>query len=94
MSTSTVGRTRGRKIASAAAFVVGTALALSGCASTSVGTTSSSATSVFKQTTQNDSAPITVWADSTRLPVVQKYQKENPGVKMNIVTYEDRKSVV
>ena len=88
MSTSTVGYTRGRKIASAAAFVVGTALALSGCASTSVGTTSSSATSVFKQATQNDSAPITVWADSTRLPDVQKYQKENPGVKMNIVTYD------
>jgi ABC-type glycerol-3-phosphate transport system substrate-binding protein len=88
MSTSTVGRTRGRTIASAAAFVVGTALALSGCASTSVGTTSNSATSVFKQATQNDSAPITVWADSTRLPDVQKYQKENPSVKMNIVTYD------
>jgi ABC-type glycerol-3-phosphate transport system substrate-binding protein len=88
MSISTVGRTRGRTIASAAAFVVGTALALSGCASTSVGTTSSSATSVFKQATQNDSAQITVWTDSTRLPDVQKYQKENPTIKMNIVTYD------
>ena len=88
MSTSTVGRTRVRTIASAAAFVVGTALALSGCASTSVGTTGGTATSVFKQATQNDSAPITVWTDSTRLPDVQKYQKENPNVKMNIVTYD------
>ena len=73
------------------AFALGTALAaaalvISGCAST--GTTDSSAPSVFKQATQNDSAPITVWTDSTRLPDVQKYQKEHPDVKMNIVTYD------
>jgi ABC-type glycerol-3-phosphate transport system substrate-binding protein len=48
----------------------------------------SSAPSAFKQAAQDDSAPITVWADSTRLPDVQKYQKEHPNVKMNIVTYD------
>lgn len=87
MSIGNAGRSRGRTIA-AAVFVVGAAVALSGCASTSVGTTSGASTSVFKQAAQNDSAAITVWTDSTRLPDVQKYQKENPNVKMNIVTYD------
>ena len=79
-----------RRRTSAAAAFVAAAVALSGCASTSVGTTSgdSSSAAAFKQATQNDSAPITVWTDSTRLPDVQKYQKENPNVKMNIVTYD------
>jgi ABC-type glycerol-3-phosphate transport system substrate-binding protein len=78
---------RGRLPVGAAALVVGASLALAGCAST--GTTDSSTTaSVFKEAAQNDSAPITVWTDSTRLPDVQKYQKEHPNVKMNIVTYD------
>jgi ABC-type glycerol-3-phosphate transport system substrate-binding protein len=29
-----------------------------------------------------------VWADSTRLPSVQAYQKSHPDVKMKIVTYD------
>ena len=74
-------------------FALGSALAaaalvVSGCASTGTVGAGASAPSVFKQATQNDSAPITVWTDSTRLADVQKYQKENPGVKMNIVTYD------
>jgi ABC-type glycerol-3-phosphate transport system substrate-binding protein len=80
-------RMRGRLPVGAAALVVGASLALAGCAST--GTTDSSTTaSAFKEAAQNDSAPITVWTDSTRLPDVQKYQKEHPNVKMNIVTYD------
>lgn len=79
---------RSRTLAAAAALVVGAAVALSGCASTGTGSADSSAPSVFKPVTQDDSAPITVWADSTRLPDVQKYQKEHPNVKMNIVTYD------
>lgn len=31
---------------------------------------------------------LTVWVDSTRLPAAQLYQKENPSVKMDIVTYD------
>jgi ABC-type glycerol-3-phosphate transport system substrate-binding protein len=31
---------------------------------------------------------LTVWVDSTRLAAAQLYQKQNPGVKMNIVTYD------
>jgi ABC-type glycerol-3-phosphate transport system substrate-binding protein len=85
----TVARRRsGRILAAAAALTVGAAVALSGCASTSAGSTDTSTPSAFKQAAQDDSAPITVWADSTRLPDVQKYQKEHPNVKMNIVTYD------
>jgi multiple sugar transport system substrate-binding protein len=31
---------------------------------------------------------LTVWVDSTRLAAAKLYQKENPSVKMNIVTYD------
>lgn len=31
---------------------------------------------------------LTVWVDSDRLPAAQLYQKENPSVKMDIVTYD------
>ena len=82
------GRPRNRTLAAAVALVVGAAVALSGCASTGTGSADSSAPSAFKPVAQDDSAPITVWADSTRLPDVQKYQKEHPNVKMNIVTYD------
>ena len=82
------GSPRSRTLAAAAALLAGAAVTLSGCASTGTGSADSSAPSVFKQAAQDDSAPITVWADSTRLPDVQKYQKEHPGVKMNIVTYD------
>jgi ABC-type glycerol-3-phosphate transport system substrate-binding protein len=83
-----IGRRGGRTLAAAAAVTAAATVALAGCASTGAGSTDTSSPSVFKQAAQNDSAPITVWADSTRLPDVQKYQKEHPGVKMNIVTYD------
>jgi len=59
---------------------------LAGCASATQSTSSSSGT--FKPVTQNDKATITVWADSTRLPAVQAYQKSHPNAKLNIVTYD------
>src|SRR5579884_3725685 len=31
---------------------------------------------------------LTVWVDSTRLAAAQLYQKQHPGVKMDIVTYD------
>src|SRR5579875_1420820 len=73
----------------AAAALAAAALALAACGKAdnlATGGTSSSAPS-FKPTTQNSSAPLTVWVDSTRLPGVQAYQKAHPGVKLNIVTY-------
>jgi len=65
-----------------------TAAALAGCASADTTTPSSSGTSAFKPVTQKAGSQITVWADSTRLPSVQAYQKSHPDVKMKIVTYD------
>jgi ABC-type glycerol-3-phosphate transport system substrate-binding protein len=82
----TMARRRRRPIALAAALAAGTAIALSGCASATQTDTGSNAS--FKEATQVPGSIITVWTDSTRLPDVQKYQKEHPNVKMNIVTYD------
>jgi ABC-type glycerol-3-phosphate transport system substrate-binding protein len=40
------------------------------------------------QPVQQTGGAITVWVDSTRLAAAQLYQKEHPGVPMNIVTYD------
>jgi ABC-type glycerol-3-phosphate transport system substrate-binding protein len=69
-----------------ALITVGVLAALSGCASAT--TTGSGSSATFKPVAQDASSQITVWADSTRLPAVQAYQKANPNVKMNIVTYD------
>ncbi|MCU1586028.1 MAG: solute-binding protein [Microbacteriaceae bacterium] len=77
-----------RKATGALALVtVGLLAALTGCASAASTGGSTSATA-FKPVTQSASSEITVWADSTRLPAVQAYQKSHPNVKMNIVTYD------
>ncbi|MFJ1604674.1 ABC transporter substrate-binding protein [Streptomyces sp. NPDC088253] len=65
-----------------------TAAALAGCASADTTTPSSSKQSAFKPVAQKAGSQITVWADSTRLPSVQAYQKSHPDVKMKIVTYD------
>jgi ABC-type glycerol-3-phosphate transport system substrate-binding protein len=65
-----------------------TAAALAGCAGADTTTQSSSASPTFKPATQKGGSQITVWADSTRLPSVQEYQKSHPDVKMKIVTYD------
>lgn len=62
---------------------------LAGCASADTTATSpSSAKEAFEPVAQKKGSQITVWADSTRLPSVQAYQKANPDVKMKVVTYD------
>jgi ABC-type glycerol-3-phosphate transport system substrate-binding protein len=77
-----------RKTARAAMVVVAVSalVALAGCASATQSTSTTSG--AFKPVTQDSKSTITVWADSTRLPAVEAYQKANPDVKMNIVTYD------
>jgi ABC-type glycerol-3-phosphate transport system substrate-binding protein len=82
----TGGRRRGRRATLAAAAVA--AVALAGCASATPASTGSSGSSAFKEATQIPDSTITVWTDSTRLPFVQEYAKENPNVKLNIVTFD------
>ena len=74
----------------AAALLSACALtALAGCASASPSTTASSSTAAgFKPVAQDAASTVTVWADSTRLPAVQAYQKAHPEAKLNIVTYD------
>jgi ABC-type glycerol-3-phosphate transport system substrate-binding protein len=61
---------------------------LSGCANAAQSTTSPDTSSSFKPVTQDESSAITVWTDSTRLDAVKAYQKANPAVKMDIVTFD------
>ena len=75
---------RGRAIRAVVAAAA-IAVALAGCASATAPATTSGS---FKEAKQDKNSTITVWADSTRLPTVQKYQKANPNVKMKIVTYD------
>ena len=83
---------RRRRLALAAIAVAGVVVAVAGCASandTPAASSGSSGSSAgFTEAKQVANSPITVWTDSTRLPDVQKYAKENPGVKMNIVTFD------
>ncbi|WP_329139698.1 extracellular solute-binding protein [Streptomyces sp. NBC_01476] len=75
--------------AGAALLAMVTATVLAGCASADTAPKSDTAgQSAFKPAPQKDGSQITVWADSTRLPAVQAYQKSHPGVKMKIVTYD------
>ncbi|MFE4372218.1 ABC transporter substrate-binding protein [Streptomyces sp. NPDC056835] len=72
----------------AAALSLAAAAMLAGCASADTTTKSASPRSGFEPAAQKDGSKITVWADSTRLPSVQAYQKAHPDVKMEIVTYD------
>jgi ABC-type glycerol-3-phosphate transport system substrate-binding protein len=85
-SRKTAARPR-RGVIAVGAALAAAALTLSGCASANV-TASASPSASFHEAAQDDSSAITVWVDSTRLPEVQQYQKANPNVKMNIVTYD------
>jgi ABC-type glycerol-3-phosphate transport system substrate-binding protein len=64
------------------------ALLLAGCASATTTSQTPAGSTAFKPVKQDTSAQITVWADSTRLPMVQAYQKLHSDVKMNVVTYD------
>jgi ABC-type glycerol-3-phosphate transport system substrate-binding protein len=78
-------RAHGR-IGALAACLLGATL-LAGCASADQSTAAAGSTA-FTPVKQDNTAQITVWTDSTRLPSVQQYQKLHPDVKMNIVTYD------
>jgi len=82
------GRRHSLLRAAAVTLSLATAAALAGCASADTTTPSSSKQSAFKPVAQKASSQITVWADSTRLPSVQAYQKAHPDVKMKVVTYD------
>ena len=81
----------GKRRKRAGLLAVGGALALASIAAcgTSGGTTgtSSGAQNGFTPAAQTGGA-LTVWVDSTRLAAAPLYQKQNPNVKMNIVTYD------
>jgi ABC-type glycerol-3-phosphate transport system substrate-binding protein len=84
---------RRRRLALAAIAMAGAAAVLAGCASandtpTASSSSGSGSSAGFTEAKQVANSPITVWTDSTRLPDVQKYAKEHPDVKMNIVTFD------
>lgn len=68
-------------LAGCVATVLTTATACGG------GTTSTNSKDGFNQVPQK-SGTLTVWVDSTRLAAAKLYQKQNPDVKLNIVTYD------
>jgi ABC-type glycerol-3-phosphate transport system substrate-binding protein len=76
-----------RKSRLAGMFALAAATALvGGCAS--AGQSSGPSAVAFQPVAQDNASTITVWADSTRLPAVQQYQKSHPDSKLNIVTYD------
>jgi ABC-type glycerol-3-phosphate transport system substrate-binding protein len=72
-------------VASAAALVAGAIAACGGGGSSSGA--SSGGKYGFTEATQS-SGPLTVWVDSTRVPAAQAFEKANPNVKLDIVTYD------
>jgi ABC-type glycerol-3-phosphate transport system substrate-binding protein len=65
----------------------GALVAACATACTSSGKSGGTVADGFTQAPQTGGT-LTVWVDSTRLPAAQLYQKENPSVKMSIVTYD------
>ena len=70
-----------------AALGAGCLLALAGCASADPTPAASGSAAKFSPVAQKAGSEITVWADATRVPGVQAYQKAHPDVKLKIVTY-------
>lgn len=62
-------------------------LGLAACGSADPTPTTTSSPGAFKPVAQKEGSEITVWADATRVPGVQAYQKSHPDVKIKIVTY-------
>ncbi|SDM81362.1 ABC transporter substrate-binding protein [Actinacidiphila guanduensis] len=75
------GRRRAGFLAAGSALLLATLAACGGGTSTGGG---SQGFSPVKQT----GGKLTVWVDSSRLAAAKLYQKENPSVKMDIVTYD------
>src|SRR5687767_557155 len=69
-------------------LAAGVALVLAACGSGGGGgETTGNAQNEFKPVEQTG-GKLTVWVDSTRLAAAQLYQKQNPSVPMDIVTYD------
>ena len=68
-------------------LAVAAALALAATACGGSASTTGDAKDGFVQAPQSD-GPLTVWVDSTRMAAAQLYQKQNPTVKMDIVSYD------
>jgi multiple sugar transport system substrate-binding protein len=62
-------------------------LALAACGSADPTPPTAPSPAAFKPVAQEKGSEITVWADATRVPGVQAYQKTHPDVKLKIVTY-------
>jgi ABC-type glycerol-3-phosphate transport system substrate-binding protein len=86
MTSPAAPRTRRRR--TTALTVALSTLLLAGCASATSSTQNNTNAGAFTPVKQDDSATITVWTDSTRLPSVQAYAKSHPNAKLNIVTYD------
>ena len=78
------GGLRGTGVVAAVGALVLAAVAACGNGGGSAG---SGTTNGFKPVAQTGGT-LTVWVDSDRLQAAKLYQKQNPGVKMNIVTYD------
>ncbi|SMD22582.1 ABC transporter substrate-binding protein [Kibdelosporangium aridum] len=78
------GGTNPRKSRKWIALLAGVALVLSACGG---GGGTVTAQNEFKPVEQTG-GKLTVWVDSTRLAAAQLYQKQNPSVQMDIVTYD------
>ncbi|MGH3266085.1 MAG: ABC transporter substrate-binding protein, partial [Trebonia sp.] len=76
----------GRAASAVGAIVVAVAVAACGNGGSSGGS-AGGAKDGFTQAAQS-SGPLTVWVDSSRVPAVQAYEKANPNVKLNVVTYD------
>jgi multiple sugar transport system substrate-binding protein len=57
---------------------------MAGCASVNV---THKPASTFTPVKQDSSSTITVWADATRVPAIQAYEKAHPKAKINLVTF-------
>lgn len=64
------------------------ALLLAGVAACGGGGSGSSGSSNGFKPVKQTGGTLTVWVDSSRLAAAKQYQKENPTVKMDIVTYD------
>ncbi|WP_329466936.1 ABC transporter substrate-binding protein [Streptomyces sp. NBC_01431] len=78
-------RVRGAVVASCTVLTLVTAAA---CTSGSAINGKTTTKDGFRQVAQDSGGALTVWVDSTRLAAAKLYQKQNPGVKMDIVTYD------
>ena len=76
-----------RRGAASAVIAVTTCVGMVACASAEQ-TESAPGGAGFSPVPQDETSQIVVWADSTRLPAVQQYQKAFPDKKMEVVTYD------